>query len=97
MHEVEITEMSTPIDLVLIDQVEQERRRIADKLGYMTEETLISLAKVKPSTVEDWRKRGTGPAPVRLGSAYFYEFSDVIDFMKSLKKERSREAIYRSI
>lgn len=89
--------MSTAIDLVLIDQVEQERRRIADKLGFMTEETLVSLAKVQPSTVEDWRKRGKGPAPVRFGSAYFYEFADVMDFMKSLKKERDREAIYRSI
>ena len=89
--------MSTAIDLVLIDQVEQERRRLADKLGFMTEESLVSLAKVQPSTVEDWRKRGTGPAPVRMGTAYFYEFSDVMAFMKSLKKERSREAIYRSI
>lgn len=89
--------MSTAIDLVLIDQVEQERRRIADKLGFMTEETLVSLAKVQPSTVEDWRKRGTGPAPIRMGSAYFYEFSDVMAFMKSLKKERGRDAIYRSI
>ena len=56
-----------------------------------------ALAKVQPSTVEDWRKRGTGPAPIRMGTAYFYEFSDVMAFMKSLKKERSREAIYHSI
>ena len=89
--------MSTAIDLVLIDQVEQERRRIANEMGFMTEEMVISLTKATSKSVEDWRKRGNGPAHIRFGNAYFYEVSDVRDYMKSLKKERGREAIYRSI
>lgn len=89
--------MSTAIDLVLIDQVEQERRRIAQEMGFMTEEMVVSLTKATSKTVEDWRKRGNGPAHIRFGNAYFYEVSDVKDFMKSLKKERGRDAIYHSI
>lgn len=93
----EMTEMSTAIDLVLIDQVEQERRMLADKLGFITEEMVISLAKASPKTVEDWRKRGNGPTHIRFGNAYFYEISDVMEYMKSLKKERNSDAVYRSI
>lgn len=89
--------MSAAIDLKLIDQIEMERRRIAESMGFLTEEQLTSLTKTTPKTVEDWRKRGTGPAYIRIGNAYFYELPDIVEFMKAQKKERSREAIYRSI
>ena len=73
------------------------RDSLANGLGFMTEEQLALLAMVKPSTVEDWRKRGNGPSYTRFGSAYFYDINDVRDHLKSLTKQKSREAILRSI
>ena len=73
------------------------RDSLANGLGFMTEEQLALLAMVKPSTVEDWRKRGNGPSYTRFGSAYFYDINDVKEHLKSLTKQRSREAILRSI
>ncbi len=52
----------------------------------MTEETVAYLSKSSPATVEDWRKKGIGPAYIRFGSAYFYEVNEVMAYMKSLKK-----------
>ena len=73
------------------------RDSLANGLGFMTEEQLALLAMVKPSTVEDWRKRGNGPSYTRFGSAYFYDIDDVKEHLKSLTKQKSREAILRSI
>ena len=70
---------------------------LANGLGFMTEEQLALLAMVKPSTVEDWRKRGNGPSYTRFGSAYFYDINDVKEHLRSLTKQKSREAILRSI
>ena len=73
------------------------RDSLANGLGFMTEEQLALLAMVKPSTVEDWRKRGNGPSYTRFGSAYFYDINDVKEHLRSLTKQKSREAILRSI
>lgn len=73
------------------------RDSLANGLGFMTEEQLALLAMVKPSTVEDWRKRGNGPIYTRFGSAYFYDINDVKEHLRSLTKQKSREAILRSI
>lgn len=73
------------------------RNTLANELGFMTEDQVALLAMVKPTTVEDWRKRGNGPAYTRFGSAFFYAIDDVKDHIKSLMKQRSREDIIRSI
>ena len=73
------------------------RDSLANGLGFMTEEQLALLAMVKPSTVEDWRKRGNGPSYTRFGSAYFYDINDVKEHLRSLTQQKSREAILRSI
>lgn len=73
------------------------RNTLANELGFMTEDQVALLAMVKPTTVEDWRKRGNGPAYTRFGSAFFYAIDDVKDHIKSLMKQRSREDIVRSI
>lgn len=73
------------------------RDSLANGLGFITEEQLALLAMVKTSTVEDWRKRGNGPTYTRFGSAYFYDIEDVKEHLKSLTKQKSREAILRSI
>ncbi|MFK3941974.1 hypothetical protein ACI2KC_09835 [Pseudomonas monteilii] len=73
------------------------RNALANELGFMTEDQVALLAMVKPATVEDWRKRGNGPIYTRFGSAYFYDINDVKEHLKSLTKQKSREAILRSI
>ncbi|MBJ2240624.1 hypothetical protein [Pseudomonas sp. MF6768] len=73
------------------------RNTLANELGFMTEDQVALLAMVKQTTVEDWRKRGNGPSYTRFGSAYFYDINDVRDHLKSLTKQKSREAILRSI
>ena len=75
--------MSTPIDY----QIENERRRIAAEMGFMTEDMFASLAKATPGTVEGRRKLSKGPSHILLGNAYFYEVSDVMAYMKSLKND----------
>lgn len=89
--------MSAALELNLIDHVEQERRRIAESMGFLTEEQVTNLTKTTCKTVEDWRKRGNGPTHIRFGNAYFYEVTDVLAYMKSLKRERSRESIISRI
>lgn len=73
------------------------RNTLANELGFMTEDQVALLAMVKPATVEDWRKRGNGLIYTRFGSAYFYDINDVKEHLKSLTKQKSREAILRSI
>lgn len=73
------------------------RNALANELGFMTEDQLALLAMVKKTTVEDWRNRGNGPSYTRFGSAYFYDIDDVKAHLKSLTKQKSREAILRSI
>jgi hypothetical protein len=79
-----------------IEQVAM-RNTLANDLGFMTEDQVALLAMVKQSTVEDWRKRGNGPTYTRFGSAFFYDIEDVKEHLKSLTKQKSREAIVRSI
>lgn len=79
-----------------IEQVAM-RNTLANDLGFMTEDQVALLAMVKQSTVEDWRKRGNGPTYTRFGSAFFYDIEDVKEHLKSLTKQKSREAILRSI
>ncbi|MNC50575.1 hypothetical protein D3C75_998210 [compost metagenome] len=70
---------------------------LANSMGYLTENQVALLAMVKLATVEDWRKRGNGPVYIRFGSNFLYDIDDVKDHLKSLTKQRSREAILRSI
>ena len=47
-------------------------RTLADKLDCLTETDIMLLGKLSQSTVEAWRKRGTGPAYILLGNRYLY-------------------------
>lgn len=74
-----------------------DRNALAMSLGFLTEDHVAMLAQVSLSTVLDWRKRGNGPPYSRFGSGFFYDISDVKEHLASLKRERSRESILRSI
>jgi len=71
-------------------QVNDARRlqELADKLDCVTEEDLCLLAQAKQSTVEAWRKRGTGPAYLRIGNRVLYPCKAVAAHLETLTRER---------
>lgn len=71
-----------------IDTVEQVRQ-MADRLDCLIEEDFQLLADATANTVEAWRKRGTGPAYIRLGNRYLYPRKSVSKYLESLTRERN--------
>lgn len=72
------------------DQKDSERvRQMADALDYFTEEDFALLAGATALTVETWRKRGTGPAYVRLGRRFLYPRKAVAKHLERLIRERA--------
>ncbi len=72
---------------------ETERAKLACELGFLTEKQLSVLARIKVSTLGEWRKRGNGPAYSRFGNAFFYPKTSVKDFMESKQTEFSKDWI----
>ncbi len=62
-------------------------RTLADKLDCLTESDIMLLGKLSHSTVEAWRKRGTGPAYIRVGNRYLYPRKAVAKFLESRVRE----------
>jgi hypothetical protein len=68
---------------------DQERvRALAQSVDCITEEDLILLTKTKPSTPENWRKRGIGPAYVLIGNRYLYPRAAVAAYVMANVRER---------
>lgn len=67
-------------------------RQMADRLDCLIEEDFQLLAKATPITVESWRKRGIGPAYIRLGNRYLYPRKAVAKYLDSITKERAEVA-----
>ncbi len=63
-------------------------RSIADKLDCLTETDIMLLGKLSQSTVEAWRKRGTGPAYILLGNRYLYPRKAVAKYLETITRER---------
>lgn len=66
---------------------------LADKLDCLTEADFTLLANASHSTVEAWRKRGTGPAYILLGNRYLYPRKAVAEYLQGITRERSRKAV----
>ena len=64
-------------------------RTLADKLDCLTESDIMLLGKLSQSTVEAWRKRGTGPAYILLGNRYLYPRKAVAKYLDSITRERT--------
>ena len=62
-------------------------RELATKLDCILDEDLQLLADAKPSTTEAWRKRGQGPAFVRIGNRPLYPRQSVVAFIEGRKRE----------
>ena len=67
-------------------------RAIADKLDCLTETDIMLLGKLSQSTVEAWRKRGTGPAYILLGNRYLYPRQAVQKYLEGITRERNSVA-----
>ncbi|MCD1608598.1 helix-turn-helix transcriptional regulator [Stutzerimonas kunmingensis] len=79
--------------------MEKDTAALAKEMGFLTEEQVALLAKVKVETLDEWRRRGKGPDYVRFGTAVFYDISDIKAHLLSIKKTVGcgREAMLRSI
>ena len=67
-------------------------RTLADKLDCLTETDFMLLGKLTQSTVEAWRKRGTGPAYILLGNRYLYPRKSVAKYLEGITRERNSVA-----
>lgn len=63
-------------------------RGMAESLDCFIEEDFQQLADATPGTVEAWRKRGQGPAYIRLGNRYLYPRKAVAKHLESITRER---------
>ena len=63
-------------------------RGMAESLGCFIEEDFQQLAGATASTIEAWRKRGQGPAYIRLGTRYLYPRKAVAKHLESITRER---------
>jgi hypothetical protein len=73
------------INVSTIDRV----RQMAEQLDCFIEEDFQQLAGATPNTVEAWRKRGQGPAYIRLGTRYLYPRKAVAKHLESITRERT--------
>ena len=73
-------------------QPAERLRDMAGSLGYFIEEDFCELAGVKQVTAYEWRKRGHGPAHVRLGNRVLYERNAVRAFLQTLERTRPAPA-----
>jgi hypothetical protein len=61
---------------------------LADRLDCLTEEDLLLLADVTPTTADAWRKRGEGPAYIRAGKRFLYPRAAVAEWLEGRVRER---------
>jgi hypothetical protein len=75
---------------------ERERARLAESLGYLIESQVATLAGVKRSTLESWRKRSKGPDYILFGNEPLYSIADVKGYFDSLAQARSDRSHIRA-
>lgn len=63
-------------------------RGMAESLDCFIEEDFQQLAGATAGTVEAWRKRGQGPAYIRLGTRYLYPRKAVAKHLELITRER---------
>ena len=64
-------------------------RRMAESLDCLLEDDFRLLAGATRVTVEAWRKRGQGPAYIRLGNRVLYPREAVSAYLRSITRERN--------
>jgi len=66
----------------------ERARQLADRLDCLLEEDLILLTGATSTTVENWRKRHTGPRWVRFGQRVLYPRASVAEHLADLAAAR---------
>lgn len=61
---------------------------LMDRLDCFTEADLLLLTDASPSTLEQWRKRGEGPAYIRAVNRFLYPRKGVADWLQTRLRER---------
>lgn len=72
-------------------------RHMAERLDCFLDEDFQRLADATPKTVEAWRKRGQGPAYIRLGNRYLYPRAAVAQYLESITRERNKPASVKGV
>ena len=55
---------------------------------FLTGQELARLCRIRPRTVESWRRRGQGPKYIKLATGQIrYPLISVLEFVKSYKSE----------
>ncbi len=73
----------------LPNAADSERVRVlAQSLDCIPEPDLCLLADITPSTAENWRKRGKGPAYILMGNRYLYPRQAVAEYLQRNVRER---------
>lgn len=57
-------------------------------LDCFSEDDVVLLTSTAATTVEAWRKRGTGPAYILAGNRYLYPRKAVADWLQTKLRER---------
>ncbi|MBX3601125.1 MAG: helix-turn-helix domain-containing protein [Rubrivivax sp.] len=70
---------------------------LARSLDCFTEADLCRLAGAKPTTVEAWRKRHTGPDYVLIGNAFLYPRESLKEFLRSRVRKMGGSVSAKSV
>lgn len=54
---------------------------IVQQMGFLTEEDMTGVFKVTRTTLENWRRHGTGPIYAHVGNQFFYPIQAVSEFL----------------
>ena len=72
-------------------------RCLVDRLDCFTEEDFLLLTDASPSTLEQWRKRGEGPAYIRAANRILYPRQAVVDWLQTRLRERPSVPVGRML
>ncbi len=64
---------------------------IANELGFLTEQQVLKLGQLKPSTTKAWAKRHAGPPYVIFGNNKLYPRRPFLEFLE--KKMRAASSV----
>lgn len=70
---------------------------LLERLDCFDEDDLILLTSASPSTLEQWRKRGEGPAYIRAVNRFLYPRKAVVDWLQTRLRERKPGANPRDL
>jgi hypothetical protein len=62
---------------------------LARLVNCLDEDSVATLAGVKPSTLDAWRKRGKGPEYILLGRNYLYPIAAIQKYVSGLVRTRT--------